>query len=794
MKTRYLLAIICILALLGAACGDDTAGTASNNEADAGNNEVDMQVDEDQGNNPTEDMTSGDGDCSTNADCTPPEVCVYDTSTGEGTCGDAPGDGETGDMCTSGADCQSGLCINGLCADPCAGEEDCPAGYTCQSTDVDLDGGGSATIDVCVPEVTPCSANNDCSSPDICVVDRSGNDVSLTCDAPVGGGMLGDDCTADADCASNLCLAGTCTEPCETANDCAMDGSYLCESETIMTDGGGTADVTVCNPRPADTCISDGDCGGTDRCIANKTATDIEFRCGAPNAGGGETGDDCTDDSDCAQNLCVDGTCQGPCAEVGDCSTGEDFDCEVAMVDLGGGNSDSAQICVPPVLCGEDDDCPAAQNEVCYVREETDALDTICRDPNVGGGSLGQVCSGPLECANNFCLETRFRDVCVTPCVEDDDCTRAGYECTTHTVDLDGGGTADVDICTPETPTACTSNDDCGTNLDCAVIINEAGDGLESVCVPSTGGDATGVACQDDGDCASLVCLNGFCADPCTDTNQCGQDQVCSPSTTVDKDGQSGSFEICETLPEIQCTSSDDCTSGLRVCGQLVDNMGATEAYCTFPNAGGDQLGTTCTDSADCRENICFGDVFVYPNSTDPVAPECTVVCDEDDDCAASQLCTTWGDLNYCNTACSDNGDCAGNGRVCTIQGDALADEVDQICVEPWGSGELGALCDEASDCETGLCLNTYSYTGVSCTDDGQCGNDESCECPVDDPNCAPADQECASVEKRCTVLCNDNGDCSGGIAGNLLTTCSQDTRTQTPGGTSVAISTCAQN
>lgn len=793
MKTRYLFPMICCMALIAAACGDDTAGGVANNTVDdADNNTTVVDMGTDEGNdNPDPDM-SGDGDCTTNADCTAPEVCVYDSATGEGTCGDPPGDGETGDMCTTGADCQSGLCINGLCADPCAGEQDCPAGYTCQSTDVDLDGGGSATIDVCVPETTPCNANNDCSDPDICVVDRSGDDVVLECGGAVGGGMLGDDCTDDADCASNLCLGGTCTEPCETANDCSDDG-YLCETETVMTGGGGTADVTVCNPQPADTCISDGDCGGGDRCIANKTATDIEFRCGQPNAGGGETGDSCTDDADCAQNLCVDGVCQGPCAEVGDCSTGDDFDCEVATVDLGNGNDDSAQICVPPVVCDEDDDCPAAQNEICYVRETTDALDELCRDPNVGGGSLGQVCSDPLECANNFCLPTRFRDVCAVPCVDDTDCSRAGYECQTHTVDLDGGGTADIDLCVPETPTACTSNDDCGTNLDCAIIVNEAGDALESVCVPTTGGDATGVMCTDDTDCASLVCLNGFCADPCEDANQCGQDQVCQASD-VSKDGQTGNFDVCETLPEVQCTSTDDCTAGPRVCGELRDNMGTTEAYCTFPNAGGDLLGTTCDDSANCRENICLGDLFVYPNTTDPVAPECSVVCDEDNDCAATQLCTTWNDLNFCTTACADNGDCSANGRFCTIQGDALADEVDQICAEPWGDGILGETCADGSECQTGICLSTFSYNTTQCDDATQCAGNEVCECPVDNPNCSMAEQRCATVVKRCSNLCNDSGDCTGGVAGNVLTTCSQSTRTTTPGGTSVTISTCAQN
>lgn len=753
--------VLLAFALLASACGGDTAGVATPN------------------NQTIPDMGMEDTSCDSNTDCTDPDVCVFDLATGEGTCGPAAGAGQTGDACTMGSDCASGLCIDGLCADPCAGEEDCPAGYTCEATEVDLSGGETATIDVCVPETTTCNANGDCADPDVCVIDRSGDEVDLSCDPPVGGGVVGDPCAMDDECESNLCLDDLCTAPCETSNDCATDGSFICEIETVST-GGGSDDVSVCKPRPADQCLSDADCSAADRCIASKTATDLEFSCGDPNAGGGESGDACSADTDCAQNLCVDGTCAGPCQEVGDCGGSPDR-CEVTMVDLGNGNTDSGQICLPPQSCASIDDCDAGGSDVCYVDQGADAIDLICRGANAGGGELGQVCTGDSACANNLCIETRFRDVCVIPCDDDNDCDTAGYECGTTTVDLQGGGTADVSTCVPEALDPCTSNDDCGTGFDCAIVTNDAGDALQSACVPTTGGSPTGATCNDDDECASLACVGGFCSDPCSDDNQCANGQLCL-NTTVAKDNLSGDFDVCETLPMTQCTSTDNCADGVRVCSDVRDDMGTDVAFCEMPNVGGQQLGTDCTASNQCRENICLLGI----------SDECSVVCDKDTDCAASQVCTTYGDLNYCNTACGGNDDCGAPDEYCTIQGDVITNEIDFICVLPPGTNDLGALCADGNDCLTGLCLRTYSFTGVACTDDSQCSAGETCECPVDNPNCTVG-KECATEEDRCTNICDDVTDCSGGIVGNELTSCSNSTFAQRPDGTSVAISTCAR-
>lgn len=749
MKIRCILATALLLCLN--ACAGDTAG---------------VPVLEDTGSTQQPDVGLTD----TNTD--EPDTAEPDASpqpdTGEEK-------GGTGDPCSDGDECVSGICLDGACAEECTGAGDCPSGTTCEQ----LDNGVFACV-----ALLPCTANSDCGG-DQCVVDRSGAEVGVQCDDPVGAGGVGAQCSNDAACASGLCLDGGCSAPCDTSNDCSTTGQFICESETLTATGGGTATVNVCKPKPAGTCISDAECPGSERCVATKTSTTLTFSCG-PAVGSAESIDACSADADCANNLCVDGVCAGPCGVVGDCG-GAPNRCVVTNVALGSGASASAQICQPARACASPGDCPSG--DVCYVQETSSEVAPICRAANPGGGTLGQVCTGDSDCANNFCLPTRFRDVCSAPCANNSDCTVPGYECGTVTVDLSGGGTDTVSMCVPKAPPACSAESDCATGLDCAIIPNAAGTALESVCVPATGGTATGTACTSDSSCQSLHCHNGFCASPCTDNTQCSSGQLCV-SESVSKGGVSGNFDICTTLPDQQCTSTQDCTDGTRVCGDLRDTNGDTyldAGFCRFPNVGKSQLGAACNVGSDCRENVCLG-----------FAGECTVVCDQNTDCAAGQTCTTFmgnatdGYLNFCNTACSDNSDC-GADRRCTINSDAIGNTIDQICIKTVGAGILGASCADGSTCETGLCLTTTQYTATSCTSDATCATGQTCECPIDDPNCTTG-KLCATSENHCTNLCDDNSDCTGGVAGNPLTTCSPEIRTSLPDGSGgVNISACAK-
>jgi hypothetical protein len=636
-----------------------------------------------------------------------------------------------------------------------------------------------------------CLANADCQDPQVCVIDRGGQAVSLTCQAPVPGGKgLGEMCGADADCTSGLCLGNVCTRPCERPNDCAMDGSYVCEPTMVAAAGGASSSINLCKPKPAAQCLSDAQCTTPQRCVAKRTNTSVDFVCGASNVGAGEIGALCGQDNQCAQNLCLDGRCAPPCQGTGDCRAGTDFLCELRDIALPNNARDSVQVCVPPTICDESDDCRI--NETCFVRRNQSTIDLYCRSANAGGGSLGQVCAQDTECGSNLCYNGRFGKVCSQPCAQDADCPVAGYECKVTGISSLNNTSINTRICAPRSPSACAANDDCATGLTCAVVANVSGSALESVCIPTAGRQPTGVACSGNDACASRLCQGGFCAAPCEDASQCGNNQLCFQDVSVNKDNLVGTFDACIVPADQRCASSSQCNDGIRVCGDLRTNaQSETEAFCRLPNSGANikQLGAACTASNECRENIC-----------QPLSNECSVVCNQDANCnqAGGQICAHYGfgnslTLGLCTKSCADNSACA-PGLFCTINSDSAANDIDQVCEEPPGAKDLGAPCADGSECNTGLCLSNLSLTTTACSSDAQCASGDVCRCPVDQPNCQAAAKRCATVVDRCSRLCDGNSDCTGGVAGNTLTICSPNVFVTRPDGvTTKQMSFCSQ-
>lgn len=706
--------------------------------------------------------------CGKNTECENGEICKFDPITAHATC--VQGKTNNGDACLSGTECTSGLCIQNACADLCEKESDCAAGFLCKTETLSTSKGDIERL-VCVPEKIPCLSNQICPAGKLCVLNS--NDA-LECQTPTGRGNLGEACNSHAQCSSNICIEGSCSMPCERANDCSAKGDFLCEEHIIITNS-GMKRANICLPKPASACLTDSECTAPLRCVASKTITDIEFSCGAPNAGGKASGQVCATDNDCTQNLCVNQICAGPCQGNGDCSA-TDATCELVNVALGNGNTDSAQICAPPVNCIENADCRVS--ETCYIRSTQAQTDIFCRTPNVGAGSLGQVCSIALECNSNYCLTTRFRDVCTETCNEDGDCPLAGYSCQSYTFN-DGHN---AQICQPLTPSNCTSNNDCAAGTICSLIENPAGNSIESVCVPSTGGDAAGVACQQNNTCASLLCLDGFCSAPCADAAQCPSQQLCQDES-ITIGNSTTTIKLCKTPAEISCADSSECTDGVRVCS-LTQSGNNLVGQCAFPNPNGSQMGSACTASSQCRENICLTNI----------SDSCSVVCNDDGDCAAGLGCTTYGDIGFCNAVCADNSDCSAT-QICTINSDVIGNDVDSVCQNKVANGaDLGGSCTGGTDCTTGLCLTTTAFTATACTQDTECtGAGETCACPIDQPNCN-AGKRCATKENLCTNLCNDSADCSGGVANNTLTACSSTTVVQLPNGQGTkTIATCAR-
>lgn len=647
------------------------------------------------------------------------------------------------------------------------------------------------------PAQTACRANADCAQGEVCRVDRSASPIEMACEAG-GGGELGDACSADADCASNLCVEDQCAQPCERPVDCSEDGSFICAPTELSTADGASETVNICRPRPPSQCSSDADCNSPQRCLAVKSAGELIFECGTPNPGGAEVGAGCASDGDCAQNLCLGDVCSGPCASTGDCRSGDDFACELTRVELGGGQSASGQLCAPPRACERNAECRVG--EVCRIDRASGT--SVCGSQNTGGGSLGDLCSADSGCAENLCHDGRFREVCTPACTSDADCPTAGYHCADAPVSDGAGGSHTMKICVPNEPLACTSNADCGTGLRCAVIPNAANSALETACIPAQG-KANGTTCSADSECASLLCQDNLCSDPCTTRTQCGTEQLCR-SNTVTKNGLSGTFDICETLPDERCDQDGICSDSAQMCNELrvgSSNPNAREAYCGLRDTSAPQgLGGKCQSNDDCRSTICMTGL----------SDDCSVYCDNDSQCGAGQICTSFllngtTQIGHCMRGCVNDADCSyldftdSSGPVehlCGINIDQRNNEVDQVCfrLDTTATQGLGESCKSASGsggdsslCQSGLCLTNTLFTGDSptCTSDAQCGPDEKCEVPP-----GGGAKKCGAQTFMCTSLCDSNADCSG--AAGL--SCSPSVRVDLGGGNFETISMCSPN
>ncbi|MFB6372669.1 MAG: hypothetical protein ABEN55_06065, partial [Bradymonadaceae bacterium] len=154
-------------------------------------------------------------------------------------------------------------------------------------------------------------------------------------------------------------------------------------------------------------------------------------------------------------------------------------------------------------------------------------------------------------------------------------------------------------------------------------------------------------------------------ASPCTQRSQCAGDQACQ-TASISKDGNSGEFVVCDTLPEEKCTSSGSCSDGIRRCNDVRQSANnQIDAYCKFPNSGASgSLGNSCSQNADCKSGLCAGQLGT------PIRDVCSVACVSDSQCASGQTCASLPfsntDVATCTKPCSYNGDCA-SGNVCMI-------------------------------------------------------------------------------------------------------------------------------
>ncbi len=234
-------------------------------------------------------------------------------------CGGACPACPTGLACTTPADCQSLLCVEGFCVP----QPTC-TDHLQNGDESDVDCGGGCPTDCGTGQ--GCWVDVDCLSQTCvdgyCVAAASCDDGVLNQDEsaidcggvcpPCGDGFP---CTKEADCASGLCLAGacaprpTCTDAIRNQNESDIDCGGVCPHCLVGQTCNAGVDCTssictggLCQPQP--TCTdaiknqneSDIDCGGVCNDCAN--------------------GKLCAAAGDCVSGVCTGGVCQAPTSKV----------------------------------------------------------------------------------------------------------------------------------------------------------------------------------------------------------------------------------------------------------------------------------------------------------------------------------------------------------------------------------------------------------------------------------------------------------------------------------------------
>jgi hypothetical protein len=361
-----------------------------------------------------------------------------------------------GTSCLSGAGCESGWCVDGVC---------------CESS---CDG----TCEACVSASTGLPNGT-------CAAVQEGMDPDDECDAQgVGFCMQPGHCDGQKHCATQVglvCVAKSCASDtiqanaslCSTSGDCVGQGTSPCFP--YRCDGGGCLS----------TCTSTTDCTDPAKCVEGACTIGSKL----------SLGQGCGAGSECASSFCVDGVC---------CESSCDGACESCLF----ANTGEASGRCEHVHAGTDPRarCPADAPEACGADGLCDGVGA-CRQVAPAGASCGvNVCVGVYvaerRCSESaVCTPKTLRDCgafgcdalladCRTSCTVDYDCA-PGFVCQHATGACVAPSIRCIDAATAETSK--------GERDNCAPF----------ACRPEVGCLKT---CATEGDCASgRVCLDGRC-------------------------------------------------------------------------------------------------------------------------------------------------------------------------------------------------------------------------------------------------------------------------------------------
>jgi hypothetical protein len=517
-----------------------------------------------------------------------------------------------GQVCSTGTQCLSGNCVDGVCC----GKPTCAA---CQSCGLAGSEGVCANIPAGQPDTLPA---NTCDASGTKVCDGLGN-----CKV-----ALGRACMAGTDCLSTFCLDGVCCStaacnPCQACNvttspgtcanipvglpdnnppnTCDMGGTQSCDGSGNCRNVGGLACMTgkecvsgfcvdgvCCDSASCSSCQSCNVTGNVGSCAnlpANQPDDNPADTC---NMGGTRAcdgagscklvnGPGCTSGAECVSGNCVDGVCCGKAA----CAT-----CQSC------GLAGSAGTCTN-IAAGQPDTfpvnaCDAGGTQLCDGTGACKAID-------------GQSCSTANQCMSGNCVD----DVCCgkPTCAACQSCGLAGSEGLCANIPAGQPDTSPTDTCDAGGARVCDGAGHCkgATGQTCAMALDcQSGNCVDGVCcgAPSC---ATCQSCNVAG--SAGTCTNVPAGQPDNEPVD-----ACNAFGTQLCDGAGN----CKSAIGQSCVAEDACASGICVDGYCCDTPcggGATDdcQACNVEGAEG-----TCSP-------ITAGRIDCIMDTTEPAGGGC---------------------------------------------------------------------------------------------------------------------------------------------------------------------------
>jgi len=601
----------------------------------------------------------------TNAGCEEGETCsdvLLVADNGSPTCvSPEEWTGAIGSECLVDTDCDNGAqCWNGFqplgtpgsCQCSLSKNAGCEEMETCWE-DAYIADGPPQCIDfsVLLPTGSECSFYSECASW------YCSNDGVCSCNTQFGTSCedsllpLGSECLQDAECATDHCFEERCL--CNPKTNAGCDDGLICSDDPIAYDGPPTCLFAQGRGPIGSECQNDNECA-SDRCFRDGFSDEPGLCfCNSETNAGCDDGSICSDDPIAYDGAptCLFAESRGPigseCVLHSECASGVCW-----YSDQIPGSPGSCQ-CNPSTNDGCDEESQVCLDDPTIDDEPPRCVALSDMLP------LGSGCNYPLECSTLTCFYYMDESI---------DQLFGVCSCNTET---NAGCDEETEACLP-VPGSPTSPPVCTERTSLNLLI--------------------GSECQDNNECASNRCFQGFFRSPhgpglcrCnSDTNAgCGENESCFDPNIPDEPPHC--VAVSDLFPiGSECVYDDDCASLRCFRGEQLPDTPGMCACNSRSNAG-------CNDGLTCSDEPTYADGF----------PECVGLgvgnigdeCEDDLDCASNRCFYSRGTPGSCRCNSETNAGC----------------DTDQICDDSPTFVDLFPVCvkagigDIVDDCENDL-------------------------------------------------------------------------------------------